>query len=318
MGGITAFPSEIYQIFNFSSYPPIFEATISFYFYKIDDWNGENLTISINDEIAFQNSYNGGNDTSICGNSLQQDQIILIKTNASVDIPIVNISISVSSSSVLWGLRDIKTSINRCAGSCLSCTGYLSNECSGCYPLASLALGSCSCNSGFYQVDVIDCIKLPCSSCQICDISCKSCNGSSQFNCTECYESYELINSTCVSSETVVTITDMNNASSFGNIGQWTIVSSLFGSTSTDGSASFYMCFEKYMMFGGNNIFNSMTQISKVFIFSKTHYSLNVRVKIFKFYTANPANSMIFKFDSNNQFEVAVSDFDYTSSWFCG
>ena len=199
MGGVLGFPKEIYKVFNFSIYPPIFEVTISFTFYKIDDWNSNNLSIIINNETAYSEQYSTGNSASICGDSLQQDQVINVRGIAAIDSPIVNISISVdSTTTVLWGLRAMKTSINRCDSSCLTCFGHLETECSTCYPLAFLNLGNCICQPGFYQDSNKNCTFFPCSSCLSCNIECKACSGPSENNCTECYDNHDLLNSNCV------------------------------------------------------------------------------------------------------------------------
>ena len=198
LGGVPGFPVQISRIFNFSDQSPFFEVVVSLSFYKIDNWTNETVSILLNNETIFQNQYGIDTpNTSICGDPLQGDSIQKISARASVDSLLLNISINVNSILVLWGLKNFATSINRCAATCLTCRGYLDNECLSCYPFA-VKNDVCSCLAGFFQVVLPKCEGWVCSYCQICDLSCKECLGPYDNNCSKCYDFYDLINVRCV------------------------------------------------------------------------------------------------------------------------
>jgi len=318
MGGVSAFPQSIYQIFNFLNSPPIFEIIINFTLFKIDNWNYNNLFVLSNGTIIFEQNFSTEGTSNLCnGNTVQNDQSFNISAIAEIEWPVVNVSIGVDAA-VLWGIRDIIISMNKCDSSCLTCTGYLSDQCSTCYPLASLIDGTCTCLPGFYQVINVSCVNFPCSTCQSCNIICKSCNGSSAQNCTDCYDSYELVNTTCVISGNNLTVTQDLNSESIGstqinwNVAEVNNIGRLLDSTPTYVNG----CDDNSMMLGGQGIFTSTTQISKTFSLSYNHYSVNFKATLYLFYTLNAVNILEFTFD-DTVFDVAPADFDFTTYGYC-
>ena len=321
MGGVAGFPQEISTIYDFLSDPPIFEITVNFTFYKIDTWappdNG--LIVSVNGTMIFNKTYTDEGTSNLCtGNTAQNDYADNISLIVDVDWPVINLSIGVNGS-FLWGIRAMQVSMNKCDGSCLTCSGYLNSQCLTCYPLAFLNEGTCSCLPGFYQQINTTCLSFPCSSCEVCDASCSSCNGPTSQNCTSCDDQYDLTNSTCViSNKKIAVTTDL--AGYLSSVVNWTIQAApsngnrrLLQSTP---SSLVSGCNGDPTMLGGKGVFNSSTQVSKNFTLSDSIYSVTFKARIFKFYTLNAVNILVFTF-ANNTFEVAPSDFQFSTYGYC-
>ena len=320
MGGVASFPQQISSVYNFLSNPPIFELTVNFTFYKIDTWAaGAQLNVAINGSSIFTKTYTNEGTSNLCtsGDTAQNDYADNISLIVDVEWPVVNLSIGVNSA-VLWGIRALKVSLNKCDGSCLTCSGYLDNQCLTCYPLAFLYQGTCACLPGFYQKINKTCLTFPCSSCEVCNALCETCNGSTSQNCTSCSERYDLINSTCVLSNRKIAVTNDLTVGSLSSIVNWIIKAGpgsrrLLQSTPTTIVSG---CNGDPTMLGGKGVFNSTTQVSKNFTLSDSIYSVTFKARLFKFYTLNAVNIIVFTFN-NNTFEVAPSDFTFTSYGYC-
>lgn len=310
---------EIVRVFNFSDTSPFFEIVVDFSLYKIDDWNNDTFTVTINDQIVFQAQYSIDDPThSICGNNSQGDSIVKIKARGSVESPIVNVSLQVNSSLVLWGFKDFKTAINRCSSSCLSCRGYLESECSECYPFSVKVEGVCSCYTGFYQKNLEKCDGFICSSCQICHKNCKSCFGPFENNCSECFSGFNLINNSCINDKSIsnnnYTILFDLDETYLTNINLNKNKRLLYPRIATESIT----CSPNILTYGGYGIFDLNTIVLRQYNFTLQHYQLTFKIKLFLFSPATPTSSFIVDFGNNNVNEVLASDFELSTNIFCG
>jgi hypothetical protein len=321
IGGTLGFPTQISTIYNFSNESPFFEVDFSFNFYKIDNWNSDTFSVLINNEVVFVGQYAVDNTTnSFCGNSSQGDMFQNIIASSSVDSPIINVSFVVNSSLVLWGFDGFKIAINRCSATCLSCGGYLDNDCLGCYPFSIINSGSCSCIAGFYQIILTQCDGWICSYCQICNETCQSCFGSSANNCSQCYDNYQLINNSCIKTQepnnyTILIELDEEGLNS-NQINQNWIISS----TSQQQINNFIMnCPYSLNMLGGYSIFDANTSLNQLINFTIQHHAIEIYLKLFIFNFSNPITStFLLDFGNNNNLEINGNNFDFTSSFSCG
>ena len=170
-----------------------FRVRISFFFMKIDDWNGENVKLSLNsNSLPIARSFTSSDDTSVmklCGTAGKTEAVrpIDIAVNQTDTDLVIEISTDLASepSVASWGIYDFNFSIDKCdLTHCLTCSGPTLSDCLSCNPgffLQTSPPSTCEslCPDGFYSDPNTN-------TCPACKGSCKTCSGPLSTNCISC------------------------------------------------------------------------------------------------------------------------------------
>lgn len=179
---------------TYSSLVPHFRARVSFFFMKIDDWNGESVKVLIDDSsIPTGVSFDSTKDTSvmkICGTQSFTEAIrpVDLVFDHSADTLKLDITstLTVAASVASWGIFDLSVSIDLCNNAyCASCTGPTTSDCLSCitglFLQVSPGPSTCEtlCPDGFYS-------DATTNTCLACDGVCVTCFGPLDSNCITC------------------------------------------------------------------------------------------------------------------------------------
>ena len=190
---------------------PHFRARVTFFFMKIDNWNGESVivtadTISLPTSLSFTSS----TDSSVmklCGTASNTEAIrpvdlVFSHNTASMDLKI-STTLATSASVASWGIYKFSMSIDKCNSIyCTSCSGPNPTDCLSCvtglFLQTSPGPSTCEslCPDGSYQ-------DITTNECPACDLQCKKCSGATSNDCLACPTGKFLLvsggTSTCVS-----------------------------------------------------------------------------------------------------------------------
>ena len=198
LGGFSDFGQNAYLSKSYTNIVPHYKIRITFYFLKIDTWDSKTVSVFMNtspelliDSKLFTiNQYTS--ITQACGSSipeaLRQFDIYKDHFTSNIDIKI-STNLAVSSSIGSWGIFEFKLYVDRCHGTCLTCTGLLSTQCDTCYSDATKNMNNeCLCNTHFYPVTTPaeSCKVPPCTICTSCHSECNNCDAGSNADCLDC------------------------------------------------------------------------------------------------------------------------------------
>lgn len=187
--------SSLEKTFDLSKFAPHYEIDLTLDFYKLNQWNKETVTISIDNTQLITQSYDF-NNKQLCGSTNQDEIFKLAKRFSHTKISLL-FQLTVENRELQWGIRDLNIKLKHCHSTCASCEGYLDGQCTKCYNNADLVNHGCVCKSGFW-LDISRAVNFyPASICRYCNSNCKTCNGGGADQCLSCFENYELKGSTC-------------------------------------------------------------------------------------------------------------------------
>lgn len=179
-----------------TSLTPHYKARIKLRIFKIDNWGGNSIQISIDSNVLYTPSLSNLADTdnslyfgNICDGSGIEDIIQLDQEFSHFSSTLIY---KISGPNT-FGLRNLKILIYKCDYTCKSCSGSAINQCTACYDHATLSsAGSCSCDDGYLVATTSPCDDAVCTVCNACSIGCKKCTGLSANQCTSCFANYFL------------------------------------------------------------------------------------------------------------------------------
>lgn len=213
-GGYNSFGMNTYIPITYTNVVPHYKIRITFFFLKIDNWSSNKVFVYLNTptnpEYEASSMTFAGEDsqaTLFCGDAAKSEALRPFDVYTDHVLPDISIKIStdlaVSSSIASWGIFEFSISLERCHETCKTCSGSSSNQCTSCYPDASLTIGkSCICNN-YYKATTVapyTCATAICTTCDFynCHASCNSCDGSSNINCLTCSNPRFLFNKQCL------------------------------------------------------------------------------------------------------------------------
>lgn len=187
--------SSVEKTFDLTKFTPHYEIDLTLDFYKLDQWNKDALTISIDDKVLITQNYDS-NNKQLCGTT-NQDEIFKLSKKFSHTKNSLLFKLSVGNSLLQWGIKDLKITLKHCHSVCATCEGPFYSQCTKCYNNADLINKECFCKDGFW-LDVSSNTNLyPASICRYCHSDCKTCNGGGADQCLICFENYELKGNAC-------------------------------------------------------------------------------------------------------------------------
>lgn len=179
---------------TYTSLIPHFRARVSFFFMKIDNWNGESVTVNVDSvSIPTSVSFTSADDTSVmkvCGTAgyteaVRPVDVVFLHTATSLLLEISS-SLAVPPSTASWGIFDLSVSIDSCnLAYCASCDGPTSSDCLSCITglFLQVSPGPSTCESvcpeGFYSDGTSN-------TCPPCNGECVTCFGPLNSNCITC------------------------------------------------------------------------------------------------------------------------------------
>ena len=178
---------------NYTGLPPHYQARVTFFFIKIDNWNNNSLIFKVDNKVILTNLYfNATTDSSvmkICGDSTYTEarrpvDLLFNHSNAYLHL-IITTDLPLTVTRASWGIYDLSVTLLECSLTyCLTCSGPTPSDCLSCVNglfLQSTAPSTCEsiCPDGYYS-DQIN------NNCDICDSSCKKCSGASSSECLSC------------------------------------------------------------------------------------------------------------------------------------
>lgn len=194
---------------KFSLTLPHYQFAYHFTFIKIDSWDNESLVVNVDNvqktQISFIKQFDSEYDRNFCGNSHNdhiEDVFQIVSYSYVSSNPVISITSTLNedSDNESWGMNNFHLYYFLCYPSCKTCNGEKSTNCQSCYDLATVQVGECKCNNGYYMsIPKVPCAAYPCSSCEKCDSSCAKCTGPSSTECTDCpSDSSYLSGTTCI------------------------------------------------------------------------------------------------------------------------
>ncbi|CAK82763.1 unnamed protein product (macronuclear) [Paramecium tetraurelia] len=153
----------IYQTFELN---PHYQVTISFNFWRIDQWNNYQFYLYADHQIIYNNVFQDtAISTNLCGSSSYQDEIIPISRK--FEHSSTTIFILMMSQKGVWGISDFILSIENCPTGCNSC------DSTGCFDeylfiqqFVSRTVGPITNNEGWLKNGIIETTPSSCSGIQ--------------------------------------------------------------------------------------------------------------------------------------------------------
>lgn len=170
-----------------------FRARVTFFFVKVDSWNGESVLVyQDGSSVATSLTFSATEDSSVmklCGNSGSSEAIrpvdlVFLHSSSSLTLKITT-SLAGAASAASWGIYQLTVSIDTCNSVyCTSCSGPTASDCLSCISgLFLQAAGPSTCESlcpdGFYSDSSTN-------TCPNCNTACKKCSGPSANECLSC------------------------------------------------------------------------------------------------------------------------------------
>ncbi|KAM3137128.1 hypothetical protein pb186bvf_010856 [Paramecium bursaria] len=192
-------PSQTRFTFSYSQLSPHYNVRLYFTAYFIDNWSGQSLTVSIDNNIV--TTYTTPGSATASANTMyrgQGDLITVISSSASHSSSTLSIKLQINQYSSAFvaslGITDLYVLTDNCSTNCETCTAFY---CTSCIAGATYITGrclicgpqnnrdtSCSCLTNFYD----DGVTSSCVSCPQQCIGCTSVN-----NCNACAIHYNTL-----------------------------------------------------------------------------------------------------------------------------
>ena len=137
---------------SLASLTPHYKARIKARIFKIDNWGGNSIQISIDSNSLLNQlltNLQDSTDSLFFGNICEGtgiEDIIQIDQEFS---HFASTLVYKLSGLYTFGVRNLKIIIYKCDYTCKSCSGAAANQCNACYDHASLSSGSCTCDDGY-------------------------------------------------------------------------------------------------------------------------------------------------------------------------
>jgi hypothetical protein len=201
--------NQLMKTFDLKKFHPHFELFYNITLYKIDEWNGGNLKVFLEEKLEIYQTYSS-NSKKICGNS-KVDEIFVLSgkvfktfifrfknyiklTHNSANLKIQIIS---SDSSLSFGIRSVFLTLSKCHITCASCSGPLETDCGMCFPNFNLKDGKCVIFDKFYYETSPNDLN-PSVVARMCRPSCVTCKGGGINDCLSCFDYGELKDGACI------------------------------------------------------------------------------------------------------------------------
>ena len=204
VGGSGSLGIGAFILKNYTNIVPHYNARITLFFMKIDDWNNNEVMVFV-DEIKLPTSliFNSLNDSSImklCGNLSKTEAIrpvdLFFPHNSSNLLLKISTNLNFTPDIASWGIYNLSVSIFICYNSCATCQGPNLTDCLSCNSglflqnYSEYSVCQPDCFDGYYA-DFLDNI------CKLCDKSCLNCNINST-HCLSCPDPNFLYNFQCL------------------------------------------------------------------------------------------------------------------------
>ena len=203
------FGQNDYLTGTYTSLYPHYRGRLKLRIYKIDLWNSEIVTVSVDgNALKLPQLQFTSNDNLFFGNLC--NNLNYQEDTAYVDIEFphydttmtIQITSNIANSLAFWSAAHITYGIYLCDSACLTCSGPLNTNCLTCYSNGYLlANGTCGCNDGYLSNIVTIINTYTQTYCAPCSTGCKTCTGNLTNQCTSCLSSYYLYNSNQVISK---------------------------------------------------------------------------------------------------------------------